>query len=105
MEKQITDTTWYILGAGAIGCLWASYWRLSGIDTVLITPSKRNSSSIKLTTLKETHTLEIKSLTIEELLNSSVNIHYLLVTTKAQKTIAALNTLRSHIDKIGRAHV
>ena len=89
--------TWYILGAGAIGCLWASYFRLAGFPVMLITPTKRSASSITLCKDDQQQLVDIEQITISELLGSSHCIEHLLVTTKAQQTLAALATIKNHI--------
>jgi 2-dehydropantoate 2-reductase len=93
-DKKIT---WYILGAGAIGCLWASYFRLAGFPVILITPTKRSASCITLHKDDQQQLIDIEQITVSELLDSSVFIEHLLVTTKAQQTLPALTTIKNKI--------
>ena len=93
------DDPWYILGAGAMGCLWAAYLSLAGFPVVLITRSRRNGTTINLSRGKHSETVAIEQLTVDELKRSTIDIKHLLVTTKAQQTVAALSDIKRHIDK------
>jgi len=92
-----TSTNWYILGAGAIGCLWAGYWRRGGSDAVLITRQSSRDQAIALNTGTATQHYAIDTIGIDELQQSSLTIRFLLVTTKAQQTLPALAAIRSRI--------
>lgn len=89
---------WYILGAGAMGCLWAAYLTLAGFPVVLITRTQRNGTAINLSKDSHLETVAIEQVTIDELKRSTITIKHLLVTTKAQQTIAALSDIKPHID-------
>ena len=93
-----TDDTWYILGAGAIGCLWAAYWRQSGVKVILLTPKKRDHSTLTITAHEKNHSASIESLTLKQLSTSKITIQRLLVCTKSQHTLSALNNIKSNID-------
>lgn len=102
----MTDTKprWYILGAGAIGCLWAAYWRLSGFQVTLITPTARSRSYIDLTgpvddDRQHIAPIEVDSLTVAELTRSESLIKHLLVTTKAHQTYDAIDKIKSKVAK------
>ena len=90
MDTPSATTHWYILGAGAIGCLWAAYWRQMGAEVTLITHTPRDTDRLTLTYKGgETH-YRVNTLTAEQLIDSNHCIDYLLVTTKAQHTVDAL---------------
>jgi len=94
--------SWYILGAGAMGCLWAAYWRLSDFPITLITPTPRSSSFLELarrtsTNREETQRIKIRTITLEELAQSSLRIDHLLVATKAQHTRDAITKIKGNI--------
>jgi 2-dehydropantoate 2-reductase len=86
--------TWYILGPGAIGSLWASYFRLSNFHVVLVTQSARHSNTIFLDDGYTQHAVDIEQITLAQLVESKQPIHNLLVTTKAQHTISALKLIK-----------
>ena len=92
------DNPWYILGAGAMGCLWAGYLTLAGFPVVLITRTKRNGTAINLSKGSHSETIAIQQITVRELEQSTINIKHLLVTTKAQQTNDALSDIKPHID-------
>jgi len=92
-----TSTSWYVLGAGSIGCLWAGYWRRGGTDTVLITRQRCQDQAISLNTGATTQRYDVETIAIDELQQSARTIRFLLVTTKAQQTLAALEAIRPHI--------
>ena len=96
------DNPWYILGAGAMGCLWAAYLTLAGFPVVLITKTRRNGTAINLNKGNHLETVAIEQITVDELKRSTINIKYLLVTTKAQQTMAALSDIKPHIDHHAR---
>lgn len=93
------NNPWYILGAGAMGCLWAAYLTLAGFPAVLITRTKRNGSNIQLTKNGHSQSITVKQITVSEVQQSALNIKQLLVTTKAQQTLPALTDIKPNIDK------
>ena len=95
----MSDHRWYILGAGAIGCLWAAYWRQAGIDVVLITPTARTTSTLELSNWQGKKQFDIQAVTIDELITSDTPIDKLLVSTKAQHTIAAIAAIKNNINR------
>lgn len=98
-QNTTNEAPWYILGAGAIGCLWASYLSLAGFPVVLITREQGNASTIKLTRQDQHQDITIEQISSHALSHSSVIIERLLVTTKAQQTLAALDTIKPRIAK------
>lgn len=90
MTNEQSKPTWYILGAGAIGCLWASYWRQAGFRVVLITSTERSANCIELQRDEQTVSCAIEQLTVEQLLAAKPSIDHLFISTKAQHTVAAL---------------
>ncbi|MFA7553804.1 MAG: 2-dehydropantoate 2-reductase [Spongiibacteraceae bacterium] len=91
--------TWYILGAGAIGCLWASCWRQAGFRVVLLTTAAREQHSITLLRNNQSIETKIEQLTVAQLNASNIRIKYLLVTTKAQQTLTAVDKIKNHLAK------
>lgn len=91
---------WYILGAGAIGSLWATYGFQSGADIRLILRDQKAVNdylqhggihlSIEGKALICTAPAECPS-------SLATPIKYLLITTKAQQTLDALNSIKPHI--------
>ena len=99
IQRQTKRTTvhWYILGAGAIGCLWAASFRRAGFPVTLITRDRRDSHRISLVTGDETIECDLKTETVAEFLASEQVPSRLLVTTKAHHTDTALEAIRSRI--------
>ncbi len=95
----MSDHQWYILGAGAIGCLWAGYWQQSGIDVILINPTPRKTSTLTLSYQHGIIQKNIQSMTVDELAASKTTINNLLVTTKAQHTVMAITAIKNNIAK------
>jgi 2-dehydropantoate 2-reductase len=96
--KITSNDPWYVLGAGAMGCLWAAYLTLAGFPVILITRTQRHGAAITLSKNNQSEAVAIQKITISELNQSSINIKHLLVTTKAQQTLDALTDIQSHID-------
>lgn len=93
-----SNPTWYILGAGAIGCLWASYWRQAGFPVTLISRSAALQNSIELTTAQGQTSIDVQVLTAAQAQASGRTIENLLVTTKAQQTLAAIGSIKRCIN-------
>lgn len=94
-EKQ--KNRWYVLGAGAIGCLWASYWRQVGFPVTLLTATPRTQATIDLLLNGESSQVDIDHLTIDQMTESDASIDYLFVSTKAQHTVEAIQKIHRHI--------
>jgi 2-dehydropantoate 2-reductase len=91
----MTDTqeSWYILGAGAIGCLWAAYWRAENIPVVLIEQLPSNCLTVELSVADTSSAYQVETTTTDLLLKSNTAIRRLLISTKAQHTKPALARL------------
>ncbi|MGK0441087.1 MAG: 2-dehydropantoate 2-reductase [Pseudohongiellaceae bacterium] len=87
MESQ---PHWHILGAGAIGSLWAAYWALDNQATTAIVRSPAKKLHLTLH-----HHNNSFSFTQYQVNHAELNtpIKHLLITTKAHQTINALNTI------------
>jgi 2-dehydropantoate 2-reductase len=92
----------YILGAGAIGSLWATYGYQAGANIRLIL---RNQATVNnYQQHGGTHLISAKQTLISPLAadcpqSVSAPIHKLLITTKTQHTLSALSTIKLHIDE------
>lgn len=82
---------WYILGPGAIGCLWASYWAQQNQGVSLI-GRQAHTATLQRCDDNSSQTFNVKTVSAEHLTGK---IDYLLVTTKAQQTHEALNSLQA----------
>ena len=74
---------WHILGAGAIGCLWAALWDRAGQTSTLITRQQTCKKGLILHSGNKHSTHNFSCKTVSSL---SQPIDYLLITTKAQQT-------------------
>ncbi len=87
------DEPWYILGAGAIGSLWACYLSLAGhpVRLILRDPEKLQqfSGKIRLSNPSGKQTLSLQA----ELAHQRAPIQRLLVTTKSYDTLAAIDSI------------
>ena len=97
--------TWYILGAGSIGCLWAAnIHKTFGTAPVMIVRNRehyvdRNArqSSLTLTHLDKTESQHpVRIVTANEI---TVPIHQLIVCTKADDALGAVESLRTVLAK------
>ena len=89
---------WHILGAGAIGCLWAFYLRKAGHRVVLLVPSARNGRTLHLTRAGYTESVDIEWQLISKI-DKKPHIDNLLVTAKAHHTLPSLQTIRSSLSE------
>ncbi|WP_101757547.1 ketopantoate reductase family protein [Oceanicoccus sp. KOV_DT_Chl] len=92
-----TDRLWYILGAGAIGCLWAAYWRKSGMRVVLISQHPRPELPLTLTINETAEQYSVPVLTPQQLIEKKIQIDQLLISCKAQQTLEAYHSIQSCI--------
>lgn len=87
------DNGWYILGSGAIGCLWAASWRAEHKPVVLILKQVSNHSMLELSCGQQATSFDVDTTTVEQLLAAGTQIQRLFVSTKAQHTQAAVRSL------------
>lgn len=99
MSTASKKPTWYILGAGAIGSLWACYWRKAGFPVVIITRRDEPRTQMQLVVDQQQYSFDMQSMSIDELNQSPISIKHLLISTKAQQTLNAVNAIKQHIDK------
>lgn len=92
MNKPEQKTThWHILGAGAIGCLWAAYWQQGNTSTTLIARLAHNPQRLQLE--HQQHSFKFtKCCSCAQQLSQP--IRHLLLTTKAQHSIDALQSIQ-----------
>lgn len=94
---------WYILGAGAIGCLWAACFVRAGFTVTLLTRNKVSASEITLTasensstqTLTKTLNCAVEFLSVADFVEQQRTTTHLLITTKAPQTLTALRAIDS----------
>jgi 2-dehydropantoate 2-reductase len=85
---------WTILGAGAIGSLWAAYWREDACPVTLIShhPAKKRTLTLNNNGSKEYSVDVTTSAALD------TNIDRLLITTKAHQTVDALSSIKDKIN-------
>ncbi|MCP4594982.1 2-dehydropantoate 2-reductase [Neptuniibacter sp.] len=94
---------WHILGAGAIGNLWACHLTSAGFPVTLILRSQD-----KLNSFSDQHGIKLKEelyLADAELADSPYPIEQLLITTKSTDTKTAFNSIRTRISSHARVIV
>ena len=93
-------STWHVLGAGAIGCLWAVHLKKAGFPVRLIL---RNPARLEVFQQISGITLDGELYSVEaETAASQTPIDQLLITTKSIDTQAALNSIRPRLLKSAR---
>ncbi|WP_422465507.1 ketopantoate reductase family protein [Endozoicomonas sp. ALC013] len=91
---------WYILGAGSIGCLWAASLFHKGESPRLILRESsyqqfnKKRISLKLSTPDQTSRFAV-DIVSPETIDSTIN--RLIVCTKAQDSLSALNSVKPHL--------
>lgn len=88
-----SNNRWYILGAGSIGCLWASYWRSQGTPVTLLQSRAASTEDLCLSVNDEQQSFTVDTLEIDQLTDSGLQIERLFISTKAQHTASALSRL------------
>ena len=89
-----TTYHWHILGAGAIGSLWAAYWAKDNTPTTAIARSQSSQKQLFLQNNTELFEFSLEQLNASEL---PALITHLVITTKAQQTEQALASIASHL--------
>ncbi len=103
---QFKPKHWYIIGAGAIGCLWACALREAGCEVTLLVKSQSNhdlatcDQTVEYSALfndkaKQRFTVEI--LEHKQLCHEDRAISHLIIATKAQDALVALNPILSQL--------
>lgn len=96
MNADSNTVTWHILGAGAIGSLWACYFRKSGFAVTLLTRNATPRSSINLLASETSENFTLDQVILPG--TETLRIQQLLVCTKAQDTAAALRSIQRHLE-------
>jgi 2-dehydropantoate 2-reductase len=96
--SKTTEPSWHILGAGSIGGLFAAHMQANHIDCCLLLKDAQMAAwqadphvTIHYATGKHSQTLRT------ETLNASTPITQLLITTKAQHTLSALQSIAKRL--------
>ena len=100
MKRIQQKPKWFILGAGAMGSLWAVYFLKAGFQVTLISRSARTDTQLRLKTTSTESSFSVSYKTPEQL---NETIDYLLLSTKAQQTTEAVKSIKAHIGN--RAYV
>ena len=90
-DDQQNKSRWYILGPGAIGSLWASYWQRNNTPVTLIHP--RRSGPVPITLVDQGRTISWQAECVRPA-DIPQPVHQLLITTKAQDTLAAFASIK-----------
>ncbi|MEE3240390.1 MAG: 2-dehydropantoate 2-reductase [Pseudomonadota bacterium] len=103
---QFRPKHWYIIGAGAIGCLWACALRKAGYEVTLLVKSESNHDLatfgqtveyIPLFNEKGNKRFTVEILEHKQLCREGRIISHLIIATKAQDALAALNPILSQL--------
>lgn len=99
MSDSNSNSHWYILGAGAIGSLWACHLRQAGFPVTLLTRSTQPRSELQLVDGDQTRRFSVDQLPVACLATASPRIEHLLVCTKAQQTLGALAAVKAFLSE------
>lgn len=98
-------SNWHVLGAGALGCLWAAYLRKTGHGVELLLKDKdrlsryRETNAITLIRDDRQETFAVDaSLTCQ----GETTIDQLLITTKAHQTLPAMRDVAARLSNHGQ---
>lgn len=99
MQSNPGATCWYVLGAGAMGCLWAARLSQSAVqpDVTLILRDEASLAEFPGHITLEAESGESTQIKLNAITASQLNqpVHHLLVTTKAFDTKQAMTPLLS----------
>ncbi len=90
---------WHILGAGAIGCLWASFLARAGQEVSLILRNRTSldqwpdNNLLEVTEAGRTHQIRC----LLETPDAEAPVRHLLVATKAYDTLSAVEAIQSRL--------
>lgn len=88
---------WYVLGAGAMGCLWATAIAKQAADSVSLLLKNRAALTDYPGFIRDHNTasdISLPAYAVEDMSARGTTIKYLLVATKAQHTLAALASVQ-----------
>lgn len=90
---------WTILGAGALGCLWAANLCRSGFAVTLLTRRPPLKKTVSLIDSNGTTLVHPDIVSVEEFLRRQQPIERLLLTTKSHQALEALQTIDAAINR------
>lgn len=99
---------WYVLGAGAIGCLWAANLKRLNFPVTLLLRSQTQlddfSATQEIKVDEHRFAVDADSLSTDMATDTAINtpIQQLLITTKSTDTEAAVNSIRHRLDANAR---
>lgn len=109
MVDRANNPTWYIVGAGALGCLWASYLSQAGLAVKLVVRRKQqaqalNQTGLQFKRLDAAHSLnlQIQTITLAQLA-CEAPLQRVIIATKAYQSVAAGECLKPYLGSA--AHV
>lgn len=99
-NPSVGDRTghWTILGAGAIGCLWAASLRQAGFPVTLLTRAQPPRQSVTLVSGGDHQHYTVDACSVADFINRGIAPSLLLVTTKAHQTRDALKSIDTLIN-------
>ncbi|MBT8148601.1 MAG: 2-dehydropantoate 2-reductase [Gammaproteobacteria bacterium] len=97
LQRHSDNNDWYILGAGAIGCLWAAMLAKLQLNVTLL-HRRTGTVGIEPVTLKyasgnSSESYPVYSTTAPDLREQQCQINQLLVATKSYDVVAAINDI------------
>jgi len=99
--------TWYVLGAGAMGCLWAAWLHLEGVPVRLLLRDAsalqryQQAGGLRLRPEPDAEPIGPLPLAAEVLTSPGRPVQRLLLATKAQHALAAVAALGSQLSPAG----
>lgn len=102
LKPQPAD--WYIVGAGALGCLWASYLRLAGFKVSLIVRRQQQADSLRQHGLQfspsptaSAQTIEVDAVSLDELALQQPQLKQVIIATKAYQSLDACQQIQAYL--------